>query len=33
MSTLHYLVKLNNAHRARATTELLKKETLEFIPP
>jgi len=31
--SLHYLVKLENAHLARATIELLEKETPEFIPP
>jgi len=29
--SLHYPVKLENAHRARATIELLEKEN--FIPP
>jgi len=31
--SLHYLVKLGNAHRTCATIALLDRETPEFIPP
>jgi len=29
----YHLVKLKNAHRARATIKLLEKKTPQFIPP